>query len=266
MTQKVIDLLEESGFGYLKVDYNETIGLGCENGGAESLGEGLRLQTLGAYRFFEKIRKRLPDLVIENCSSGGHRLEPSMLGLTAMSSFSDAHELVEIPIIAANLHRLMLPRQNQIWAVLHQADSDRRLIYSLAATFLGRMCLSGEIDRLSEDQMQIVRTAQQIYVQVAPIIKNGTSRRFGTTGESWRHPEGWQGVVRVHDNGRFALVVFHVFGNPSTGIQVPLPAGKDWRIRETFSETGATCAIVKEALVFRPAADFSAAVLLLVRD
>lgn len=266
LTQKVIDLLEEGGFGYLKVDYNETIGLGCENGGAESLGEGLRLQTLGAYRFFEKIRKRLPDLVIENCSSGGHRLEPSMLGLTAMSSFSDAHELVEIPIIAANLHRLMLPRQNQIWAVLHQADSNRRLIYSLAATFLGRMCLSGEIDRLSEEQMELVRTAQQLYVQAAPIIKNGTSRRLGTIGESWRYPEGWQGVVRVHDSGQFALVVVHVFSHAPVSIQVPLPKGDGWRIRETFSEADTTCRIMKEALVFRPAADFSAAVILLARD
>ncbi|HEX6289127.1 MAG TPA: alpha-galactosidase, partial [Herpetosiphonaceae bacterium] len=116
LTERVIGLLERCGFGYLKVDYNETIGLGNE--GTESLGEGLRRQVLGTYRMFERIRTRLPHLVIENCASGGHRLEPSMLARTAMSSFSDAHEVVEIPIIAASLHRLMLPRQSQIWAVL----------------------------------------------------------------------------------------------------------------------------------------------------
>ena len=122
LTTRVIDVLERCGFGYLKVDYNETLGLGSEH--PDGLGEGLRRQVLASYRFFETIRERLPDLVIENCASGGHRLEPSMLARTAMSSFSDAHELVEIPIIAANLHRLMLPRQSQIWAVLHRADSD----------------------------------------------------------------------------------------------------------------------------------------------
>ena len=42
-----------------------------------------------------------------------------MLHRTSMSSFSDAHETPEIPIVAAALHRLMLPRQSQIWAVLH---------------------------------------------------------------------------------------------------------------------------------------------------
>jgi alpha-galactosidase len=197
LTDKVINLLESCGFGYLKVDYNETVGIGCENQGAESLGEGLRRQTYGIYHFFDKIRARLPDLVIENCSSGGHRLEPSMLGRTALSSFSDAHELPEIPIIAANLHSLMLPRQNQIWAVLHKADSDQRLIYSLAATFLGRMCLSGEIDQLSSSQWEIVRRAIRLYEKAVSIIKHGTSRRFGLLASSWRYPYGWQAVVRV---------------------------------------------------------------------
>jgi alpha-galactosidase len=50
--------------------------------------------------------------VIENCASGGHRLEPSFMGLTSMASFSDAHETRDIPVIAANLHRLIQPRQS----------------------------------------------------------------------------------------------------------------------------------------------------------
>ena len=134
------------GFGYSKVDYNETARSRLRPSGRRSA-KGCADRCSGIYRFFEKIRARLPELVIENCASGGHRLEPSMLARTAMSSFSDAHELVEIPIIAANLHRLMLPRQSQIWAVLHRADSDQRLAYSLAATFLGRMCLRAKSRR-----------------------------------------------------------------------------------------------------------------------
>lgn len=37
--EKVIDLLECGGFGYLKVDYNEMFGLGVEY--LDGLGEGL---------------------------------------------------------------------------------------------------------------------------------------------------------------------------------------------------------------------------------
>jgi alpha-galactosidase len=218
LTEKVIDLLESCGFGYLKVDYNETAGLGCDH--PDSQGEGLRCQIEGTYRFFDKIRERLPELVIENCSSGGHRLEPSMLARTAMSSFSDAHELVEIPLIAANLHRLLLPRQNQIWAVLHPHDSLQRIQYSLAATFLGRMCLSGGIAGLPEESWQLVREMIELYGKAAPVIKYGTSRRFGESGESWRYPRGWQAVVRTSETQ--VLVVFHTFAEAPEEVSVPL--------------------------------------------
>jgi alpha-galactosidase len=264
LTEKVIDLLERCNFGYLKVDYNETIGLGCD--GAGSQGEGLRRQVLGVYRFFERIRHRLPDLVIENCSSGGHRLEPSMLGRTAMSSFSDAHETREIPIIAANLHRLMLPRQSQIWAVLHPTDSDERLVYSLAATFLGRMCLSGDIDNLSETQWETAHRAQRLYRRAAPIIKYGTSRHFGQIGESWRHPRGWQGVRRVSSDGSAALVVTHTFASPPARLAVPLPDGGAWKVAEQFFAGDASAIIEGGNLVCPLQGEFEGCVILLTNE
>ncbi len=257
LTSKVIDLLESCGFGYLKVDYNETAGLGCDH--PDSQGEGLRQQIEGTYRFFERIRERLPDLVIENCSSGGHRLEPSMLALTAMSSFSDAHELVEIPIIAANLHPLILPRQNQIWAVLHPTDSPQRIRYSLAATFLGRMCLSGGIEKLSAASWELTKEAIALYQKAAPVIKYGVSRRFGDVGASWRHPQGWQAVVRTSD--KHALVVVHSFAGSPSEVEVPLKG--NWKLQETFSDGSAE--IAGAVLKLTRDADFSGSVFLLER-
>lgn len=261
LSEKVIGLLERCGFGYLKVDYNDTLGVGCDH--PDSLGEGLRQQTEGTYRFFEKIRERLPDLVIENCSSGGHRLEASMLARTAMSSFSDAHELVEIPIIAANLQRLMLPRQSQIWSVLHPADSDQRLVYSLAATFLGRMCLSGEIAKLTSAQWQLVERAMQLYRHAAPIIKHGTSRQFGQTGESWRHPHGWQAVVRTSQDRLSLLLVVHTFAGAPGQVNIPLPEGV-WRIRRRFAvQTTEEHGRVENDFSLNTDGDFAGKVLLL---
>jgi alpha-galactosidase len=257
LTEKVIDLLESCGFGYLKVDYNETAGLGCDH--TDSLGEGLRLQIEGTYRFFERIRERLPHLVIENCSSGGHRLEPSMLSRTAMSSFSDAHELVEIPLIAANLHRLLLPRQNQIWAVLHPDDSLQRIAYSLAATFLGRMCLSGGIEKLPDASWQLTREAVALYEKAAPVINYGTSRRFGETGASWRHPKGWQGVVRTSSD--LALVVVHAFADAPGQVSIPLTG--EWALEQGFGHGSVDFAA--SSLEVNTGGDFSGAVFLLRR-
>ena len=232
LTKKVIHLVRDNGLGYLKVDYNDTIGIGVD--GASSLGEGLRQHLEGVQTFFRTLRKEIPELVIENCSSGGHRLEPSMMSLCAMGSFSDAHETREIPIIAANLQRLILPRQSQIWAVLRKGDSPRRLAYSLAATFLGRMCLSGEVHDLSPAQWKLTVSAMELYRRVYPIIRDGESFFYGETGKSWRHPRGWQGVVRVDRSRKRALVVIHTFARPfpqELSIEIP---GTGWKIEEVW--------------------------------
>ena len=234
LTKKLIHLLRDNGLGYLKVDYNETIGFGVD--GAESPGEGLRQHLEGMQKFFRKMREEIPDLVIENCSSGGHRLEPSMMALCAMGSFSDAHETREIPIIAANLQRLILPRQSQIWAVLRKNDTAQRLAYSLAATFLGRMCLSGEVHDLSAAQWKLSVSAMQLYRRVYPIIRDGHSTFHGETGKSWRHPQGWQAVLRTSKNGKRALLVAHTFGKAfPKSVQIPL-AESGWKIDEAWPE------------------------------
>jgi alpha-galactosidase len=243
LTKKLIHLLRDNGLGYLKVDYNETIGFGVD--GAESPGEGLRQHLEGMQKFFRKMREEIPDLVIENCSSGGHRLEPSMMGLCAMGSFSDAHETREIPIIAANLQRLILPRQSQVWAVLRKNDTAQRLAYSLAATFLGRMCLSGEVHDLSPAQWKLSVSAMELYRRVYPIIRDGHSTFHGETGKSWRHPQGWQAVLRTSKNGKRALLVAHTFGKAfPKSVQIPL-AESGWKIDEAWPEKQGLSATLK---------------------
>ena len=221
LNEKVVTLLRDNGFGYLKVDYNDTIGLGCDD--ADSLGEGLRQHLDGVQKFFRHLRKVLPDLVIENCSSGGHRLEPSFLELTSMGSFSDAHESEDIPIIAASLLHLIPAAQNQIWAVLRAADSRKRLTYSLAATFLGRMCLSGEIHSLSDDSWNFARGAVDLYRKLAPVIARGEWQRFGQWGEAWQHPRGAQAVRCYDQKCNRTFIVWHAFDNPPSSLIVPLP-------------------------------------------
>ena len=240
LTEKVIRLLRDNGFGYLKVDYNETIGLGVD--GAESPGEGLRQHLEGVQKFFRTLREELPGLVIENCSSGGHRLEPSMMALCSMGSFSDAHETREIPIIAANLQRLILPRQSQVWAVLRKAGTAQRLAYLLAATFLGRMCISGDLHDLRPDQWKLAVSAMELYRRVYPVIRDGHSIFHGDVGESWRHPRGWQAVVRLSKDGRTALLVAHSFAKPFPAeARIPLQ-GAGWKLVEAWPATSGLAA------------------------
>ncbi len=265
LSEKVIRFLKDNGFGYIKVDYNETIGIGVD--GAESLGEGLRQHIAGMQHFFAKMRTEIPDLVIENCASGGNRLEPSMMGLVSMASFSDVHEGVEIPIVAANLQRLILPRQSQIWAVLHKPDSMQRLAYSLAAGFLGRLCLSGEIEALDPAQWKLVQEAITFYDRVAPVIKDGKSRLIQETGLSWRHPHGAQVIWRTSGDGRSALAVMHTFAQPlPKEIIVALPGpDEDWQVAGSFPSEGVTLRLTREGVVFRIPGPFQGQVVYFVK-
>lgn len=235
LQEKVINFIKKYNFGYLKIDYNDNIGIGCD--GLESLGEGLRQRLLATQKFIKEIHRQVPDLVIENCSSGGHRLEPSMMALTDMSSFSDAHECLEIPIIAANLHRAVLPSKSQIWAVIRKDDTERRLVYSIAGTFLGRMCLSGDVCDLNGEQWDIIDKGIEFYKRVSSIIKQGFSLRFGPDIKSYRHPEGWQAILRESSDKKQALVVVHTFGGIlPDNIQIRIP--DNLRIETVFAEKG----------------------------
>lgn len=250
LTEKVIGTLRKYGFGYMKIDYNETIGNGCD--GAESLGEGLRQNMQKSQEFIEKIKREVPEIVLENCASGGHRLEPSLMGQMSMASFSDAHECEEIPIIAANLHRVIHPAQSQIWAVIRETDSLKRIAYSVINTFLGRMCISGDVIGLNKEQWDIIERGMAFYKKIAPVIAEGQSYRFGPKIRSARHPKGWQGLLRVGENGD-AYAVIHTFdGELPKQITLKLSTGI-YQVQEVFSDTQETAEVKDGVLYYHPA-------------
>jgi len=257
--EKTVSFLKENGFGYLKIDYNATIGIGCD--GAESPGEGLRQHIQSMVEFLQDIRKEWPDLIIENCSSGGHRLEPCMMGLTAMSSFSDAHESINIPIIAANLHRAILPCQSQVWAVLRKEDTVRRLYYTMTAGLLGRLCLSGNVDEINDSQWGIVKNGLAFYEKIGPVLKNGHTTWYGSKIKSYRHPKGWQGVLRTGENE--AYLVVHTFGEPKD-VCIELP--KQFKVADMYMEDKNSVVFDKNHVVITSPEEFQGFAIRLIRD
>lgn len=250
LTKKVIGTLKKYGFGYMKIDYNETIGIGCD--GAESLGEGLRQNMEKSQEFIEKIKQEIPGIVLENCASGGHRLEPSLMRQMSMASFSDAHECEEIPVIAANLHRAIHPAQSQIWAVIRESDSRKRIAYSVINTFLGRMCISGDVIGLTNEQWEIIDRGMAFYRKITPVIADGQSYRFGPPIYSARHPKGWQGLVRI-GAAKAAYAVIHLFdGELPEQIEMKLPGNYVYQMEEVFSDTPELVEIKKGVLYYRP--------------
>ncbi|MCE0799470.1 alpha-galactosidase [Buttiauxella sp. S04-F03] len=260
LNEKVIEMLRKYNFDYLKIDYNENIGVGIDH--KESPSVGLHEVIAQSQAFIRKIKDELPNIIIENCASGGHRLDALSRSLADISSFSDAHETVSIPIVAANLHFLIPPSSSLIWAVLRQQDSEQKIIYSLCATFLGLICLSGDVHTLSEEQWNHVDKGIKFYKTLKNIILEGKSRRFGTEVLSYDKPKGYQAVLRTNHQLNEALVVFHTFDmttwSDSFSFSLPLPEGQ-WEIRSTYCSNGVTYFIKNNQLIITCAESFEAA-------
>ncbi|MEG0452109.1 MAG: alpha-galactosidase [Coprobacillus sp.] len=229
LDKHVLDFIQNNDIDYLKVDYNANLGLGPE--GSKSLGVMLYDSVLSTIQYFKKLKETCPHLIIENCSAGGHRLCEPFLSVSDMSSFSDAHESLNIPLVAANMHRMIPVYQSQIWAVLQPEMSESLLRYKLSSTFLGRMCLSGNIIDLDKKQIHIVEEAIIFYRLIKEIILHGNTKIISHTGLSYYQPEGYQ-IVKREVNNEMVIIV-HTFENSPSKIDIGIDG---YQIIQCFKE------------------------------
>ncbi|MBO5525331.1 MAG: alpha-galactosidase [Clostridia bacterium] len=213
---KMIDFLKENGFGYIKIDYNDNIGIGCD--GAESVGEGGRQVVEESLRCLDALKEAIPDLIIENCSSGGSRIEPKRMSMVSMCSYSDAHECLEIPIVAANVSRVVPARQEQIWAVIRKDDTASRIIYSMTAAMMGRICLSGDIWLISDEKIALLEEGIQFYKRISDVVRYGDVKEIDCTTEYYRELKGRQIYRKAYGNRE--LIIVHTFDDEGVELSV----------------------------------------------
>ena len=189
-----------------------------------------------------------------------HHEKQLFINITDVSSFSDAHELYEIPIVAANVLNHIIPAKSLVWAVLRKNDSDKRLIYSLSATFLGRMCLSGEITDLNDGQKSIVKNAIKLYKSITDIILNGKTTREGTKILNYRYPEGYQALTRLNYKEDKGFAVVHKYSGDIKDIKIILP-GSQFEIINTFKDPDTRITIKGKEIIISGLDNYSGCVI-----
>jgi alpha-galactosidase len=254
LQKKVIDYIKAIGYGYVKVDYNASTGWGCD--GKDSNAEEMRQQQLKVNEFFRHLRREIPELVLEICASGGHRLSPHWMKLSSMGSFSDVHIGQDIPIIAGNEINLIPLDQMQVWCTLSPKDDVQRIYYSITGAMMGRLCLSGEIAKLNAAQLAIVAAGCDYYRNISHIIKNGKARRFHDIGLSYGNPKGYQ-IIEIAA-GTEKLLIIHTFANAPKKLALPL---NESSIEHCFKQPNIAVTAQNNQLMIKNLSDFCGVVI-----
>jgi alpha-galactosidase len=163
---KVVDfLVGELGVGYLKMDYNVNVAPGTEGGGVPA-GAGLLAHNRALLQWVDDILDRHPGLTIESCSSGGMRTDYGLLSRCQLHSTSDQQDLLRYPPIAAAAPVAVAPEQAAVWAYPQPGWDDDLIAFTLCNAMLGRVHLSGHLDRMGHHQQLLVAQAVGAYKQI----------------------------------------------------------------------------------------------------
>lgn len=108
-------------------------------------------------KWLEGVWMRYPDLIIENCSSGGLRMDYAMLSRYSIQSTSDQDDYRLYATIAANAPTAVTPEQAAVWAYpmnheekISQRELKEETVFNMVNAMLLRIHQSGHLAKLDE--------------------------------------------------------------------------------------------------------------------
>ncbi|MHB8128236.1 MAG: glycoside hydrolase family 36 protein [Mobilitalea sp.] len=168
---EVIDrLVKEYGVGYIKMDYNIEPGIGTELY-ADSVGEGLLGHERAYLTWLDFVFARYPELIIENCSSGGLRIDYAMLSRYSIQSTSDQDDYRRYATIAANSPSGLTPEQSAIWSYPMSEGDKEEVVFNMVNAMLLRIHQSGHLAQINQERKILVKEALDYYKSMRQDIK-----------------------------------------------------------------------------------------------
>lgn len=165
LDQMVDGLISDYGIGYFKFDYNIDGGIGTDVN-ADSFGDGLFKHHEAYFAWIDGIYQRHPDLIIENCASGGMRMDYRTLRHFSLQSLTDNSSFQQISCIATMSQTAVIPEQAAVWCIPKCNQSDAELAFVMVNAMFRRIHLSGETHRLLPRQMEIISEGVALYKSI----------------------------------------------------------------------------------------------------
>ena len=186
--ESIAAILRDSNIKYLKWDMNRPLtDIGSE---ITKAGEIYHRYVLGLYELMERLVSEFPDLLLENCSSGGARFDMGMLYYSPQiwcSDDTDAIERLDIqegtslvyPPSSMGAHVSICP--NHI--VGRTTDLKTRGYVAMAGTFGYEL----DITRLSGEELEIIKEQIADYHKYSYLVREGDYYRLSSAGSVLRN-------------------------------------------------------------------------------
>lgn len=236
-TRGVVDrLIQEHGIGYFKIDYNCNAFIGTDYQ-ADSCGEALLEHNRAYLEWLDDIFKAYPDLVIENCSSGGMRMDYAMLSRHSIQSTSDQTDYLKYASIAANAPSAATPEQTAIWSYPLSDSTKEQTIFNCVNSVLMRIHQSGNMDVLAEDKKDIVREEYDFYRKIRSQIPNALPfwpLGFAQEGDDWMS-------LGLKMDSKALLAVWRIKGEDTCELPLEKYKGKKLEVKVVFPYDDTVC-------------------------
>ncbi|MBC9824114.1 alpha-galactosidase [Terrabacter sp. MAHUQ-38] len=210
-------LVEGLGVGYFKLDHNINPGSGTDHD-ALSAGSGLLGHNRAHLEWLDGVLDRHPHVTIENCASGGMRVDYAMLARLQVQSTSDQQDPLRYPPIAAAAPTAMTPEQAASWAYPQPDYSDDLNAFTLNTGLLGRLQLSGHLDEMTDAQRALVTDAVSVHKELRRTIP--AARPFWPLGlPGWE--DEWVALGLEHEDETLVTVWRRHGEDPTRTLRIP---------------------------------------------
>ncbi len=216
-TSVVERLINEYGIGYIKNDYNIDTGIGTDLN-ADSCGEGLFEHNKAYIAWIKELFAKYPDFIIENCSSGGMRMDYNMLATHSIQSVSDQTDYIKFTAIAANSATSCTPEQAAIWSYPLKDGDDEEAAYNMINSMLFRIHQSGYLGEIAPSRMNLVTAGIKTYKQYRDDIK--TALPIWPTGLATLSDEYISSGLLLKD--KLLIAVWRTCEGEQNGFDIPL--------------------------------------------
>lgn len=231
MDSVIHDLVDGLGVGYFKFDYNIEVVQGTDVDGLFSAGAA-HLEHQRAYLLWVRsLLDRYPGLVIENCSSGAQRMDYAMLSVHPIQSTSDQQDPALYAAIAAAVPTAVAPEQSATWAYPQAEWSDEMNALTVVNSLLGRVHLSGNLDKLSPRQFGLVAQGMAVYEEIRHDLKSAHAT-WPLGLPKWHDP--WICLGMITARGDVYLSVWRRGGAEQIDIDLNSSIGRDKAVVEVL--------------------------------